>query len=107
MSLDLGTKAIELASRLGASYADIRIGEVYDKRTQVRNGSVSMAQAIRTCGFGVRVLVDGAWGFAGSIDLKNDEGGNRKRWSRYLEQAQGVKKRDVKLALSKPIREEL
>jgi len=67
--LDLGRKAIEEASKKGASYADIRIGEILDERLTVKKGLPEEVTLFQTTGFGVRVIVKGAWGFAGSIDL--------------------------------------
>jgi len=69
MNLDICLKAIEKAQGLGADYADIRVGEVETKTITVRDGNVSTAQNILTGGFGIRTLVNGAWGFSGSIDL--------------------------------------
>jgi len=104
MSLDLGLKAIDLASKLGATYSDIRIGEVHDQRIQVKDGSVFVAQTVRTKGFGVRTLIDGAWGFAGSIDLKKDEVEEVTRKAIKIARASArVKKRDVELVPSKPV----
>ena len=73
MNLDYCYKAIEKALGLGADYADIRVGEVETKTITVRDGNVSTAQNILTGGFGIRSLVDGAWGFAGSIDMNSIE----------------------------------
>ncbi|GAG23531.1 unnamed protein product, partial [marine sediment metagenome] len=104
MSLDLGLKAINLASELGAAYSDIRIGEVHDQRIQVKDGSVFVAQTVRTKGFGIRTLIDGAWGFAGSIDLKRDEVEEVTRKAIKIARASArVRKRDVKLVPSKPV----
>ena len=73
MNEDIGKKALEHAQRLGARYADIRMGEVETKTITVRDGNVITAQTVKTRGFGVRALVKGAWGFAGSIDLNDLE----------------------------------
>jgi TldD protein len=39
----------------------------------VKNGALEAAASNRSAGFGVRVLVDGAWGFAGSARTEPDE----------------------------------
>jgi TldD protein len=56
--------AVERLRRAGASYVDVR--HVIDDREQltVRDGRVERLFAARSAGFGVRLLVDGAWGFA-------------------------------------------
>ena len=105
MSIDLGVNALELASKLGASYSDIRIGEVKTRRIQVRDGEVSSTQASKTRGFGVRVLLDGAWGFAGSIDPSAE--GVKAVTEAAIKIAKAsamVKRRDVSLAPSKPLK---
>jgi TldD protein len=103
MSFELGIEGLELASRLEASYSDIRIGDVYDRGIQVQNGSVSTAQTIRTGGFGVRVLVDGAWGFAGSTDLTSDEVKViTEKAIKIAKASKRVRKHNVELLPSKP-----
>lgn len=66
--LDLGKKAIEEASKKGASYADVRIGEILDEHLTVKKGVPEEVALFQTTGFGVRVIVKGSWGFASSID---------------------------------------
>ena len=68
MSFGLGEIALDEACRKGASYADVRIGELLDERLTVKKGILEQATLRQTSGFGVRVVVDGAWGFAGSVD---------------------------------------
>jgi len=53
----------------GAAYADIRFEDGREERIEVRNGEVVSLHDDSSCGFGVRALVDGAWGFASSDDL--------------------------------------
>jgi len=71
--LDLGKKAIEEASKKGASYADVRIGDILDERLTVKKGLPEEVALFQTAGFGVRVIAKGAWGFASSIDLTQKE----------------------------------
>jgi len=73
MSLDFGKAALEEATKRGASYADIRIGEIFDEILTVKNGVTEEVTLLQTSGFGVRVIVNGAWGFAGSVDLTQKE----------------------------------
>lgn len=61
------------AVKNGAFYADIRIGDVFDEILTVRNGALEQASLLQTSGFGVRDLVNGAWGFASSTDLSESE----------------------------------
>jgi TldD protein len=71
---DLIDRALDAAQRAGAGYADIRLVERDSESITVKNGALEAAEAHRTAGFGVRLLVDGAWGFSSSALLEPDEG---------------------------------
>jgi TldD protein len=58
--------ALDVARSAGAGYADIRLVERATESLTVKNGNLAEASSDRTSGFGVRVLLDGAWGFASS-----------------------------------------
>ncbi|MEO8208553.1 MAG: DNA gyrase modulator, partial [Chloroflexota bacterium] len=70
---DLTERALDTASQLGASYADMRIVRRLDESIAIKSGRVEGVATGETEGFGVRVLVDGAWGFASSHHLGMDE----------------------------------
>ncbi|MCG2769307.1 MAG: TldD/PmbA family protein [Anaerolineae bacterium] len=61
---DLTDRALNMAQLLGASYADIRIVRRHTQVVTVRDGRVEALSLDEDQGFGVRVIVDGAWGFA-------------------------------------------
>jgi TldD protein len=65
----LARRALDTASVRGAHYADIRFENILGERIEVRNGVVASLADGRGCGYGIRALVDGAWGFAASSDL--------------------------------------
>ena len=65
--------ALDGAQRAGAGYADIRLVERSTESLTVKNGDLAEASSDRSAGFGVRVLIDGAWGFAGSSRLEREE----------------------------------
>jgi TldD protein len=65
--------ALEEATKKGALYADIRISEILREILTVKNGEPEAVNLLQTKGFGVRVIADGAWGFAGSIDINKEE----------------------------------
>jgi TldD protein len=56
--------AISRAKQLGASYADIRINRYRNESIFTREERVQNVSRTQSFGFGVRVLVKGAWGFA-------------------------------------------
>ena len=65
-------RALDRARDLGASYADIRVVETQKESIVIKNGTVEALSLNEEQGFGVRVLADGAWGFASSSILDND-----------------------------------
>jgi len=66
-------RALNLAEVEGATYADIRIVRREEQTITVKNGVVQELALDDTRGFGVRVIADGAWGFASSHRLSNEE----------------------------------
>jgi TldD protein len=70
---DIAEAALNAAQVKGASYADVRVDERVQQDIAVKNGQLAAVSDDSSEGFGVRVLVDGAWGFAGSDRLKKDE----------------------------------
>jgi len=70
---DLVSRALDLAEVQGAGYADIRIVRTSQERISVRSGVVDTLSFDESLGFGVRVLVNGCWGFASSHDITSKE----------------------------------
>ncbi len=70
---DLAARALNTAQVGGASYADIRISELQNENIEVKNGAVAAVSRSHSQGFGVRVVIDGAWGFASSARLEGAE----------------------------------
>jgi TldD protein len=65
--------ALNSAQMAGADYADIRISTNRTQRMGTREAIVTGVMDSETSGFGIRVLVDGTWGFAASRDVSIDE----------------------------------
>jgi TldD protein len=65
--------ALDFAELRGAAYSDIRVVEGQTETISIKNGTVQTLDFTDTLGFGVRVLVDGAWGFASSREMTDDE----------------------------------
>jgi TldD protein len=70
---DLANRALNIAQQLGASYVDVRVMERTTEGIDVKNGRVEGISSGTSSGFNVRVIVDGAWGFASSADMDEDE----------------------------------
>jgi TldD protein len=86
--------ALDAADHGGAAYADIRISERETESLAVKNGALQAADSDRSAGFGVRVLVNGAWGFAASSRLEPDEVGRVTREALDVARASGLAQRD-------------
>ena len=86
--------ALDAADRAGASYADVRISERETESLTVKNGALQAADSTRSAGFGVRVLMDGAWGFAASSLLEPDEVTRVTREALAVARASGLARRD-------------
>ncbi|MDF2734563.1 MAG: TldD/PmbA family protein, partial [Chloroflexota bacterium] len=70
---DLTQRALDTATSMGAGYADVRVVRRLDESIAIKTGRVEGVASGESEGFGVRVLVDGAWGFASSHALTNPE----------------------------------
>lgn len=66
-------RALDVARAKGATYADIRIVRRETQTIETKNGVVENLSLADGCGFGVRVVADGAWGFASSSRLEKAE----------------------------------
>jgi TldD protein len=69
----LTARALDAARRAGASYADVRVSRNRSQSLATRERRITGFEDAETFGFGVRALVDGAWGFAASRELAPDE----------------------------------
>jgi len=70
---DYTDRALNTAQAQGASYADIRIVRRASQDIEVKNGVVQNLSLDGTFGFGIRVVANGAWGFASSNRLEMAE----------------------------------
>jgi TldD protein len=70
---DLADVALNAARQRGASYADMRISRFLNQFVVTREQRVQNVTNTESFGFGVRVLVEGAWGFAASSLLEKEE----------------------------------
>jgi TldD protein len=68
----LSDAAIDAAKAAGASHVDVRIERTRTGYLSLRDAKPETQSDESNLGIGVRVIVDGAWGFASSPDLSND-----------------------------------
>src|SRR6266436_8647498 len=69
---DLTTAALDTAKVRGATYADARSMHVRQRDLTTKNGAVGTLAQSESIGIGVRVLANGAWGFASTDRLTKD-----------------------------------
>jgi TldD protein len=101
---DLCNRALNLAQVKGASYADIRIVSRESQSIMVKNGNVEGLSWSQNQGFGVRVMVDGAWGFAASSLVTMTEVDRVTALAASIARASGlVKRQEVRLDAPRPI----
>ncbi len=91
--------ALDTAMRLSASYADIRI--IYNQYEYVSAKNEKISEIVRSEdeGFGIRVIANGAWGFASSGLVTKSEIERISTMAVEIAKASSIlKKSDVKLA---------
>jgi TldD protein len=66
---DLAKRAIDRAVAAGATYADARLVAITREHVEVRDRRVERLSQNEEIGISVRVLVDGAWGFAATPQI--------------------------------------
>jgi TldD protein len=65
----LATAALDTAAKAGATYCDVRIGRYLRQFVITREDKVQNVVNTESTGAGIRVIANGAWGFAASNDL--------------------------------------
>src|SRR5437588_10584275 len=95
--------ALNIAALRGASYADARMVDERSRALATRNCKIGSASDAESLGIGIRVIADGAWGFAASANLSREavESTAAKAVAIAKASASG-KQRDVQLVPEKP-----
>lgn len=70
---ELTQRAINTAQLSGAEYVDVRIVRRKTQSVEVKNGRPEAISEGEEYGFGIRVLVQGYWGFASSYKVESSE----------------------------------
>ncbi|HWB98087.1 MAG TPA: TldD/PmbA family protein [Bryobacteraceae bacterium] len=66
---DIALRALDAVASRGAAYADVRVEEARERSVATKNGKAGHVSSSESLGAGIRVLVDGCWGFAATDDL--------------------------------------
>jgi TldD protein len=69
---DVAGHSLDIARIRGASYADARVMHLRQRDLTTKNGQVGTLAQSESIGIGVRVLANGAWGFASTDRLTKD-----------------------------------
>jgi TldD protein len=72
---EVARRGVEVAQALGATYADVRFGDIRSRHIRVRDERAEAIAQTSSAGIAVRVIVDGCWGFAAtpSVDMAGIE----------------------------------
>jgi len=101
---DVASWALNTAALRGASYADVRLADDRHRALSTKNGKVGSASVAESFGFGVRVIADGAWGFAASDDLSRAAVEATTAHAVEIAKASAqVKQHDIQMAPEKPV----
>jgi len=96
--------ALNTAALRGASYADVRIVAQRSRALTTKNGKVGSASDAESVGTSVRVIADGAWGFAASAELGRGAVEATAAEAVAIAQASArVKREGVRLAPERPV----
>lgn len=91
MKKQLADVALTTAKAKGATYADVRIGRYLNQFVSTRENKVQGMANTESFGAGVRVVVNGCWGFAASDNL------TKENIARTAERAVAVAKSNAKI----------
>jgi TldD protein len=101
---ELASLALDTATNLRATYADVRVVDERSRALATKNGKIGTASDASSQGFSVRVIVDGAWGFASSSDLgRSSIDATTKHAVEIAEASASVKQSEVKLVPEPPV----
>jgi TldD protein len=104
---EIGSWVLNTATTHGASYTDVRIVDERNRLLGTKNGKISAANDGESMGLGVRVVADGAWGFAASDDLSRESvEATAARAVEIARASSRVKQYEVSLAPEQPARGE-
>lgn len=97
-------QAQEIVSKVPSGvYTDVRIVDRETQSIATKDGVVEALESSTSLGWGVRVLKDGAWGFAGSNDFSKRGVERTIKLALEIAESSGRHTAEVKLAVQKPI----
>jgi len=112
VTMDVATKkrladvALNAAKEAGATYCDARIGRYLQQFVVTREDKVQNVVNTESVGIGIRVIANGAWGFAATLELSADAIANAAKQATAIAKANSrLNIEPVKLATAKGVGE--
>lgn len=100
---DVVEAALNAAKLAGATYADARVVDTAHEEVRVASGRVEAVERSDSFGIGVRVLADGAWGFAATRDVTQQSAAEVARQAVVIARASAlVRETPVQLSALEP-----
>src|SRR5579885_16869 len=65
-------RALDCVDRRNLGYADVRLIDSHERNVSTKNGRMGTVSSDESVGIGIRVLLDGCWGFASTDNLSNE-----------------------------------
>ena len=91
-------RALNFADRREVQYADVRLVDSRERTISTKNGKMGSASSEESMGIGIRVLLNGCWGFASTDDLSGDSlAATAKRATDIARASALAKKKDIVL----------
>src|SRR5258707_7625840 len=94
---DLCTNALDTAKLRGAAYGDVRVMHLRQRDLTTKNGQVGTLSQSESIGLGIRVLANGAWGFASTDRLTREGVAACSAQADYIVQASALAERSAGL----------
>jgi TldD protein len=99
---EIASWALNTATQRGATYCDVRLVDDRQRALMTKNGTVAHASDSETLGIGIRVIANGAWGFASTDNLSRESVEKTAAQAVSIAQASArVKETDLRLAPEK------
>jgi len=70
---DLIDRALDLSKVLGATFSEVRVVDQRNEDLEVKNGTAEAIKYSESGGIGIRVIVDGTWGFASTSRIEKKD----------------------------------
>jgi len=80
----LAQLALSQCKILGAEYADVRIETIEDENLSISDGTIEPIERTTSTGIGIRILKNGAWGFAATDNLTESSIAEKANWRSIL-----------------------